>query len=390
MTGESTHVRCFRNEESMARFYGEGWTFPTTPASSRRYVPKTVAYARRCEALSGSLLEHISTKDTVRDLDYLRQLVGDPKLNYRALSYGTFIGETYANMFPDQVRAMVINGLIDPVAFTKSVEANLAGSGADGNRVFEQFLSLCEQAGPEKCALAGQGPVAPRVRALLTRLQGKPIPAPSAPPPRRLRYSDALLAFWLALGTPSSWPTLAAGLEQAANGDGSALATTVRESEGFFQQALVSAVALQCADKPLLAPGAVRNWPTVIPRLSRTDFTGPVNGWSLWAPCASWRVPSADRYTGPWTASTPNPILVIGNRYDSRTAFANAELAARLLGNAVLLTLNGYGHTSDSDPSVCIDEAVVNYLVNLVTPPEGTVCEPDRHPFDPDFGEPLP
>jgi pimeloyl-ACP methyl ester carboxylesterase len=389
-TGESTHVRCFANDERMARFWGRGWTIPTTPASSRRYVPKTVAYARRCAALSGSLLEHISTKDTVRDLDYLRQLVGDPQLNYRGLSYGTFIAQTYANMFPDRVRAMVLDGLIDPVAFTKSVEANLANSGADTDRVFEQFLSLCQQAGPAKCALAGQGPVAPRVRALLTRLQRKPIPAPSAPPPRRLRYGDALTTFWLALGTPSQWPTLAAGLEQAADGDGSALATTAREARDLLQQALLSATALQCVDKPPPAPGAVRDWPTVIPRLTATNFTGSAEGWWLWAPCASWRARSADRYTGPWNATTPNPILVIGNRYDPRTAFANAQLAARRLGNAVLLTLNGYGHTSDSDASACIDEAVGNYLVNLVTPPQGTICEPARHPFDPDFGEPTP
>jgi pimeloyl-ACP methyl ester carboxylesterase len=86
---------------------------------------------------------------------------------------------------------------------------------------------------------------------------------------------------------------------------------------------------------------------------------------------------------------TSNPILVIGKRYDPRTRFANAQLAARRLGNAVLLTLNGYGHTSDNDPSACIEEAVGNYLVNLIPPAQGTICEPDRHPFEPDFGKPV-
>ena len=76
------------------------WTIPTTPAESRRYVPQTVAYAWRCEAQSGALLAHISTADTVRDLDHLRQLVGDRRLTYRGLSYGTSLGQTYANMFP--------------------------------------------------------------------------------------------------------------------------------------------------------------------------------------------------------------------------------------------------------------------------------------------------
>ena len=107
------------------------------------------------------------------------------------------------------------------------------------------------------------------------------------------------------------------------------------------------AVALQCADKPLPRPGAVQTWPKVIDRLSDITLVAPVDGWWLWAPCASWRTRSADRYTGPWHASTPNPILVIGNRYDLRTAYANARITARRLDNAVLLTLDGYGHTSD-------------------------------------------
>ena len=290
-------------------------------------------------------------------------------------------------MFPHRVRAMILDGAIDAVEF---VEAAAASNDAGSDQVFEQFLALCQAAGPKKCALAANGPVGPRVRALLQRLRLGPIPARSAPPPRQLRYGDALTAFWLTLGTPSTWPQLAAELDAAADGDGSALATRVRDVRAFAQEALVPAVALQCADKPLPRPGAVQAWPTVIGGLSDIALLGPVDGWWLWAPCASWRTRSADRYTGPWHASTPNPILVIGNRYDPRTAYANARIAARRLDNAVLLTLNGYGHTSDVDPSACISRAVRRYLITTATPPDGTVCQPDRHPFDPDFGQPLP
>ena len=141
-------------------------------------MPKTVDYARRCAARSGRLLAHISTADTVRDLDYLRSLVGDRRLNYRGESYGTFLGQTYANMFPRRVGRMVIDALIDPVPFTRSVEAGLASSEAESDLVFKKFLSLCQQAGPARCALAGQGPVAQRARALLARLRRGPIPAP--------------------------------------------------------------------------------------------------------------------------------------------------------------------------------------------------------------------
>ena len=105
-------------------------------------------------------------------------------------------------------------------------------------------------------------------------------------------------------------------------------------------------------DKPLPPPGAILTWPDVINKLTASNLLGSVEGWWLWAPCASWRTSSSDLYTGAWNASTSNPILVIGNSYDPRTAFANSIRAASRLGNAVLLTLNGYGHTSDVDPAL--------------------------------------
>jgi pimeloyl-ACP methyl ester carboxylesterase len=122
-TGESTAVSCFRSEKEMKQFWGEAWTIPSTPLSIWRYGHKTFEYAQRCTDLSGPLLARISTEDTVRDLDYLRELVGDPELNYRGLSYGTFIGETCVNMFPHLVRSMILDANIDPVPFTTSVEA---------------------------------------------------------------------------------------------------------------------------------------------------------------------------------------------------------------------------------------------------------------------------
>ena len=110
----------------------------------------------------------------------------------------------------------------------------------------------------------------------------------------------------------------------------------------------------------------------------------------LAVPCAGWPLVNADRYTGPWNRSTPNPVLVIGTRYDPQTAYAGARRAARRLANAKLLTLDGYGHTSDVDPSACVEHAISAYLVHLTTPRKGTVCRPQRRPFDPNFGQPLP
>ena len=386
-TGESTHVRCFADAAAGQRFWGPDWAIPTTPAQSRAYVPKTIAFERLCRWRSGRFLKYIATADTVRDLDYLRQLVGDRRLNYFGQSYGTFIGQTYANMFPSRVGRMVMDGFIDPVPYVRSVQAAILAEEQDSDLVFAKFQSLCQRAGPARCALAGDGPVAPRVRALLARLRQGPIPAPTGPPPHQLSYGDTLLALWLSLGTPASWPTLAQGLDQAADGDGSAIDNTVAPQKPGLEEALIPATELQCADKRLPPPGAVQRWPSVIGALSRNNLVAPVDGWLLWAPCASWQSASANRYTGPWNVTTPNPILLLANRYDPRTAYPNARTAARRLGNSVLVTNNGYGHTTPADVSTCINTTVGRYLTTLRTPPRGTVCQPDHTPFDADFGK---
>lgn len=380
-TGESTHVRCFTSTRAQTRFWGTDWSIPTTAAASRRYVAKTVGFVKRCVALSGRLLAHVSTADSARDLNDLRGLVGDQRMTYLGISYGTFLGQTYANMFPTRVRAMVLDGVVDPVVFTTSTETQLANGITDTDLVFGKFASLCQRAGPARCGLAGRGSVALRLQRLLARLRRGHIPAPEAPPPRRLSYGDLLIDLFAQLGSPAQWPGLAAGLEQAVRGDGSMLERDFQRARPGYQSALVSAVALQCADKPPPRQGP-QAWPSVIGRLSRISRTaGPLQGWWLWAPCASWPVASADRYTGPWNASTHTPVLVIGTRYDPQTPFVNARRVARLLGNAVLLTYQGYGHTSENDPSTCVEHAITRYLVELVAPLHGSVCQPDRPPF---------
>ena len=122
----------------------------------------------------------------------------------------------------------------------------------------------------------------------------------------------------------------------------------------------------------------------MIKRLSeRSAIRGPILGWWQWAPCAANRSASTDSYTGPWDAETSNPLLLIGNIYDSNTPYSGAVNAEKAPGNAVLLTLATYGHPSYNLPSQCLDAATVRYLVDLVTPPPGTVCATDQVPFQP-------
>jgi pimeloyl-ACP methyl ester carboxylesterase len=378
----SEPVHCFTSQSSEARFW-RGVSLPTTPAASRAYRRKTVELARRCGQVCGKLLAHISTADTVRDLDTLRKLVGDRTITYVGLSYGTFIGETYANLFPHRVRAMMLDGVIDPVAYTKSAEARIANGVSPTDGVFEQFVALCQRAGPARCALAGHSEtVARRVARLFKEARRAPIPAPDASPPGSLSYGDLLLSAFAPLRDPHLWPQFAKDLNAAANGNASNLETAARlaRTPAAFAEATKSA-AIQCLDGP--ARHSSLAWPKVIGHLTKiSKLQGPILGWWVWAPCASnWPARSTDRYAGPWNAKTKHPILVIGTRYDPNTSYRNAQRVAHLLGNAVLLTHAGYGHLSFKDPSQCVEKARVRYLVDLVTPPPGTVCPADQVPF---------
>jgi pimeloyl-ACP methyl ester carboxylesterase len=386
--GESTHISCFKSKAEEAKFWGI-YSIPTTSAEWKRRMPKAIDFAKRCQNRTGSLLRYDSTADTARDLDHLRELLGEPKLDYRGVSYGTFVGQTYLNLFPDKVRSMVLDANINPFEYTNSVVQSTAGGNADTDLVMRKFAQLCGEAGPKRCALAKGGDPQGRLNQLVAKLNKGTIPAPEADPPV-LTYSDLLIRVFIGQAGPIEWPQLAAELDEAARGDGSAIAKFAQSSGPALAESLNSAVGLQCADKDVPPNPGSSDWPGVRSRLDRVSrWNGQFSAWLLWAPCSAWKVPAVNRFTGPWDATTPNPVLVIGTRYDPRTAYRASVVVAKTLKNASLLIHEGYGHTSDADPSACVERDVAKYLITLATPPDGKVCQSDRQPFDPKFGQPV-
>ena len=382
-TNASSPVKCFASDAEAATFWN-GVALPSTPEESTAYVARMKDLAQRCGEAMGPLLSHISTTDTVRDMDRIRELNGDETITYAGLSYGTLIGQMYANMYPDRVRAMMLDGVVYPPDYVTSSETRSTNDGAGTDQVFNQFLTLCDQAGPDKCALAGHGePAAARVARLFAQVKAAPIPAPNASPPDELHYSDLQLSSFPAMRDPHLWPQYAAELNAAVDGDVTALVTAVQESRApaAFDEATKSS-AISCLDGP--ASKTVDDWPAVIGNLDASSvMSGSVQGWWLWAPCAAnWPAKSADRYTGPWDNKTKEPILLISTRYDPNTAYRNAVRSQLLLGNAALLTHQGYGHLSSTDPSACTEAARTAYLVDLEVPAPGTVCQADQQPFN--------
>ena len=381
-TNASTQVNCFTSDAARDQFW-QGSTIPITRTESKAFQRKTLDLARRCGQVNGDLLDHISTADTARDLDALRGMVGDDLLTYVGLSYGSMVGQTYINLFPTHIRAMVLDGIVDPVDYTKSAEARVNNQSGAFDAVFATFLELCESAGAGHCALAGHGEtVAQRVARVFATARKSTIPAPRSDPPGALDYADLILAAFNPLRARATWADFPADLNAAADGDASAMedmARALRTPAGFAGATTSSSIS--CLDGPARKPS--QSWPSVIPKFTDTStLYGPLLGWWLWAPCASnWPGQSNDRYAGPWGAVTKTPILLMNNRHDPATGYANAVAAEKRLGNAVLLTQDGYGHLTMNDPGQCVDQVRTRYLVSLVPPAKGTVCKADEPPF---------
>jgi pimeloyl-ACP methyl ester carboxylesterase len=381
-THASEPVDCFGSEEATAEFW-DGVSIPSSPAEGDAYIATTTELARRCGQQMGPLLSHISTTDTVRDMDHIRELLGEEQITYVGLSYGTVVGQHYANLFPEHVRAMLLDGVVDVVAYTADAASRAASGASSTQEVFERFLATCEEAGPDLCALAGHGePVADRVNGLFERVRRAPLPAPNASPPGELVASDLQVSSFSPLRDPSLWPGYAEQLEAAVVGDPSAILDAARQWKTPAGWAEVTkSAAISCLDGPATTPSS--EWPAVIGDLAESSpLAGAIQGWWLWAPCASdWPASSDDRYTGPWDAELDAPVLLIGTRYDPNTSYAGAVRTEQLLDDAVLLTHEGYGHLSFQDPSACVEAWRTRYLVELVTPPPGTACRADQRPF---------
>ena len=239
---------------------------PYTPEASVAYQQRVLDLAKRCGEVMGPLLSHVSTADTARDIDALRAGLGEDKITYAGLSYGTVLGQTYLNMFPQHVRAMMLDSVVDGVPYTKSAEDRQRDRNST-DEVYDQFAKLCDEAGPTTCKLAGHPgqTTAQRVDQLLEKLRNGTIPAPHANPPGELDYGDALYSFG-ALKDPNTWPDWAEKLNAAADGDGSALETDGRLSRtpNAFAEATKSS-AISCLDGPAGLP--VSAWPTFLPEL---------------------------------------------------------------------------------------------------------------------------
>jgi pimeloyl-ACP methyl ester carboxylesterase len=391
--GESTPLNCFTSQETRDSVL-KGLIFPVGDAEFKQYAARTAEFGRQCGANAGPLLAHVTTANVARDFDLVRQAVGDPKLSYIGFSYGTYLGAVLANLFPDTVRGIVIDGNVDPTQYatgdrqtrrlpTDSRQISAAGSQATLNA----FLDECDRRGPETCAFATGDSAHVKWDQLLEGVLTNPLVLPSVDgqPPATLTYAG-LLSFTLGAlyGTPDQWGQLADIFEAVfTSTDGPALqafASLLQQQTDTTTSPLEQFMAVNCADTD--NPRKPRTWV----RATAQDIAkfGPIAQTWSWnsLSCATWPVKDKAQYRGPWDAHTAAPVLVVNNLFDAATPYETAVTMTEQLGNARLLTVAGYGHVAYGS-SQCARDAIDRYLVDGALPPEGSVCDQDPKPFDP-------
>jgi pimeloyl-ACP methyl ester carboxylesterase len=353
------------------------------------------AVVSACDQRAGRIIDHMTTADVARDLDLLRQAVGDEQLSYMGFSYGSYLGVTYANLFPDRVRALVVDAVLDPVAWATGV--NGEGTSVplptrlkeyvDAEATLAEFFRLCDAGGPN-CAFAPNS--AARFNQLADRLKAAPLIIPM-PDGTTITFTYDLLIVntLVSMYTASTWPDLAgllAALEYFASPAEVGLRlqalreqlglTTKRGIPNYANYEGQMAVACSDTDNPL-------DFAVWSAAAHATEQQYPIFGsiWTwIWSTCSTWPGPSASRYTGPFTANTANPVLVVGSTYDPATPYQGAVTVHDLLPNSALLTVDGWGHGSII-MSTCALLTELNYLIYGVTPPEGARCAADVVPF---------
>lgn len=390
----STPLRCFGTPRQWDPAF---WSQLPLTAQDVDVVAAADGYlADACQQRGGNIIDHMTTADVARDMDFLRAALGDQQLTFLGFSYGTMLGTTYANMFPDRVRAIVIDGVLDPIAWTTGApgESDLPfstrlRSDQGAQATLGEFFRLCDAAGPARCAFSGNS--AARFAALRQRLLAGPIQVQIDGQTFPFTYSDLIYSTLGALYSSFAWPFHAEFLAlveaSAAPATLGAALDKVRTSLGYvnkrgfprYPNFVEGFPGVACSDSD--NPDSHAAWFTAA-EAAEAQYGYFGRAWT-WASsiCAVWPGVGQDRYTGPWNAKTANPVLVVGNYFDPATRYQGAQKVAALLPNSRLLTYAGWGHTATGGLSTCIDAAVTTYLIDKVLPPEGTVCQPEIDPF---------
>ncbi|MCS0634406.1 alpha/beta hydrolase [Streptomyces sp. LP05-1] len=369
--GRSAAVECEDNRQLDA-YYARDAT-PDTAAEEKAYTDGLKKYADACERNSGKELPWVGTTNAARDMDLMRQVLGDDKLYYFGISYGTELGGVYAHLFPKRVGRAVFDAVVDP---NSTAERGALGQAQGFQLALDNFAKDCVRRG-DACKLPGATPqeIEKFIAGLLARLDKKPIQGIGN---RKLTQTQATNGIAQALYSKEYWKYLEQGLDEADGGNGGLLlalsdSMNGREQDGTYNNMGAANSAINCVDdKSRFTPEQTR---AKLPEFRKASpIFGDFLGWGMLG-CTNWPVP------GTWDhpdVSAPGaaPIVVIGNTGDPATPYAGARAMATALGKGVgvELTYKGEGHGAYTGGDACVKGAVDGYLLDGKVPPAGKVC----------------
>jgi pimeloyl-ACP methyl ester carboxylesterase len=363
-TGGTVPVECV---ESLDEVLGQDYS-PDSPEERDVLEAAVGEFTQECEERHGDVLPHLSSQDTVRDMDRIREAVGDEKLTYAGFSYGTYLGALYADFFPDKVRALALDGAVDPEL--SSLESNLEQA-AGFERSLDAFFADC--AADRGCAFYNDGDPAAAYDALIAAVDADPPEVDG----RTLSPNEFELGVVEPLyGGEEGWGALAEALAAVAEGDPSLMFSlsdsyTDRDDDGTHSEGILQPFwAIGCVDgapigEPADLPALEEQFRAAAPRFGVSFLYSALM-------CALWPAePAPD--PNPLDAAGAPPILVIGTSGDPATPFQWAESLAGVLDSGVLVAVEGEQHLAYFSNS-CVQEIVDDYLIELTVPEAGTRC----------------
>ena len=403
--GGSTPIRCFSTKAEEIRTLAPftATPFPGTPAQQRHWLRAARALGRACSTTARSTASAMSTTQDALDMDVLRRAVGDRRLTYFGESYGSYLGLVYANLFPGRVRAIAIDGIVDPRALagtpaTADVPVfDRMGSAAASYRALHELLKLCQRAGRSRCSFADAdtparfGRLAARLQAHRLRLAAPGIKATT------FTYANLIADTEHWLHDPSGYRGLFAELADLARltapgGAGPGRAAVVRrllrlhlalQPGPGYDNLLEAGSGVLCTDGLSAADAA--SWPAAAAAADRhAKYFGAYYAW-VTVQCAhdTWTAQDQDVYRGPFDHRTSAPVLVIGDLWDPATSYNSAVKVARMLPNSRLVSSDSWGHEAVGT-SACVDTTLWDYLIQPLAPaPKITHCRGNIQPFAP-------
>ena len=365
----SSPVECLDDAAAEEQLAGD--LSPDTPEELSKAVADQKEFLAACKANSAELLTHMSTADVAADLDQLRIALGDEKLTYLGFSYGTAIGAVYATLYPQNARALVLDGSVSPKS-TSEEEALAQAQGFENT--LANFVTACNA--DTSCAL---GPdAAAKIATTRAELEQKPIQVVTPSGTRTLGVDLFDIGLATALYDTSLWGTAAEAIRDINSGGGQLIFSLVdrqlgREPDGSFDNSSAAQSMVSCADSAQRP--TVEESQQAAERIQAGAPTfGQALGWATLS-CLGW--PLAENPLPEITGKGSPTVLVVGTVGDPATPYAWAEQMTAALESAVLLTYEGDGHTAFLRGGPCVDNAVVTYLIELTVPKLGTRC-PDK------------